>query len=148
MVDLLKIVYDRISTNPEIRALMYGAAIERTPTLANIKTLTKPVIVIGSAGDPDSLGFHGAATDPIIELNIWGYGYDHIKVGYTLGQHLDRAMLEPFFTSSTPPVQVTGRFRPFVGWQMISESSDRDVIHLQNRYGSRYWPQTRLELFT
>lgn len=144
MEELFDSVNARLSTDPYIYENSLGVWIRKNPDQPN--RLAKPQIVLDSPGAPDVGGLHGAAVDAIIELKVWGYGYSMQRACYQIAAALDNLMMEPFF-SDNQAVQLTTRFRSETGWESMP-TTDPDTVHLANRFVARYWPTTRLPLFT
>ena len=72
MDKLLPAIYIALSGDSELTTT-HGATIHQWRNPQNVKAIKVPHVVFAPADDPDEPGLSGAATNPLIEVKVWGY---------------------------------------------------------------------------
>jgi hypothetical protein len=113
----------------------------------NPKMLSKLAVVLDVDGGEDELGLHGAASNPMIKIDVWGYyGRNNTEVEncYKVMDCLDALILKKMETSDGGK---TLRWRNFTGWQKL-DGGDVRQIRYQAVYSTRYWSMNRINAIT
>lgn len=137
-VALLTAIRARLAGDGALSALVEAVDIERQPDQP--EKVTKPRVVIGWAGAPDEIGLHGAATNPGIEVNIWGFGLTMLKAVRQAADRIDVLLLAPFDITEGE----TMKFRGELGWQP-AEQPNPDTIRRYEIYRTRWMPASRVQ---
>ena len=109
-------------------------------------TLKLPVVVYTMFGNPDTDGRHGGATDPEIEVHVWGYetwATANRVICWRVATRIDELLLAPLTLSGGAAC----RIHATTGFEKVDDTDPRS-IHLVNRYSMRYWAQGRIAQLT
>ena len=142
MDELLKAIFARMDADAELGTMVASVYRYRNPE--SPKGITEPHVVFRVVRLPDSIGLHGAATEPHIEVKVWGYGDNMKPVCDRVAQRLDELMLARFTLSNG---SVTLRFAADSGWGDIDDT-DPEIIHMQNVYRTRFWDAKRIAILS
>lgn len=101
--------------------------------------LSTPRVVIIPSEGPDEIGLHGAATNPGIEIKIWGYGDSMYESCWQAASIISSLMVLPLSGTSG----VGTRVRAETGFQE-APTTDPRTIHLLCVYRMRFWWNRRV----
>lgn len=145
MDQLLPAIVGVLLGDGELGSLTKDVANRRSPDSPKNATV-KPLVTFLVAGGPDVKGLHGAATDPALEVKIWGYGND-VRLqsnAAKASRRIDQLLLSPLKTADGSLLR---RLRTVTGWQDIGDT-DPQTLHLSCQYAARYWSQARIAALT
>lgn len=114
-------------------------AITQRRSFVNPKEVDKPRVVYQVSGGQDRIGLHGAATDLVLEADVWGYGDNMLADALAAMARIDELLLRRMEFAGGG----TLRWRVITEWQPIDDT-DPNTIHYQAQYTTRYWSDGRI----
>lgn len=106
--------------------------------------LAKPVVIFNPGGGIDEIDLHGAAVNPRIDIEIWGYQHKGVDMAPDCIRAAQR--ISELLISSRLSLSRGGhvRWTEDQGYRMI-EQEDPDEILFRATYSTRYWSGGRID---
>lgn len=109
-------------------------------------SMVSPVVVLRPRDHEDEPGLHGAAVNPEVEVEIWGYGPGMFPACMKAAQRVSEVFLSKKGMGMTSGALL--RWREILGWAQIDEPDDADVVLLRATFRTRYWATARIAALT
>lgn len=141
---LFEAIGARLAGDPTLTGLLdtvagSEAAVTQRRSFSSPKEVDKPRVVYQVGGGQDPLGLHGAATDLVCEVDVWGYGDVMLADALAAMARIDELLIKRLeFTGGG-----TLRWRAISEWQPVQDE-DPNTIHYQARYTTRFWSDGRI----
>lgn len=135
-------LYEALNNDSTLGNLVSSVRFFRRPE--DPQRLAKPVVIFNPGGGNDEIGTHGAALNPRIDIEIWGYQHDGLDMApdcVRAGQRVSEILISTRLALSRGGHV---RWSENQAYRMV-EQEDPDVILLRGSYSTRYWSGGRID---
>ncbi len=144
MDKLLPAIYVVLSGDSELTTT-HGAKIYQWRNPQDPKTIKVPHVVFAPADDPDQEGYSGAATNPLIEVKVWGYDTQMYIKCTQAAQRIKEIFTGGFVIGGTTGGNL--RWGTEYGFTTVDQP-DAKTLLLLARFRCRYWSEQLITAIT